>query len=155
MRQVAAALKGTVVILASLGVLSVATPRDAWAHGEQLTKKAGGPAGVEVGPHGGAAIDIGDGHFELVRDAAGALSLYRLDTELNAIPAEDVDGAQLYALTPGGQTVKLLMTPVQSDTVPLHFSVKPNIAQRGGYLAVVSVAMGKKSQNLRFQVKGN
>lgn len=155
MRTMAATLKGTFVIVASLGVFSLGAPREAWAHGEQLQKKQGGPASVIVGPHGGAVIDIGDGHFELVRDPAGALSLYRLDIDMKAIPAEDVDAVQVYALTPGGQIVKLVMTPVQSDSVPLHFSVNPNIAQRGGYLAIVSVAMGEESRHLRFQVKGN
>lgn len=155
MRTMTTALKGTFVIIAALGVFLLGAPRDVLAHGKELTKKKGGPAAVEVGPHGGAAIDIGDGHFELVREPAGALSLYRLDTDLKAIPAEDVDAAQVYALTPGGQTVKFVMTPVRSDSAPVHFSVNPKIDQRGSYLAVVSVAMGEESRNLRFQVKGN
>ncbi len=155
MRTMAAALEGTCVIVAALGVFSLGAPREAMAHGKQLTKKAGGGAApVELGPHGGAAIDIGNGHFELVRDPDGALSLYRLDSDLQAIPAEDVDAAQVYAVTPGRQTVKLVMTAVRSESLPLHFSTKSAIAQRGGYLAIVSVAMGEEIRNLRFQVKG-
>jgi hypothetical protein len=150
-----AGLKAMLVGIAVLGVLSLGASRDAWAHGKDLAKKQGGGAATfELGPHGGAAIDIGDGHFELVREAAGALSLYRLDTDLKAIPAEDVDAVQIYALTPGGDTVKCAMTAVRSESAPLHFSVTPKIDQRGGYLAVVSIAMGDESRNLRFQVKG-
>lgn len=155
MRTLAAALKGTVGIIASLGVLSLGAPRDVSAHGKELTKKKGGSAAVELGPHGGAVIDIGDGHFELAREPAGALSLYRLDTDLKAIPAEDVDAAQVYALTSSGQTVKFVMTPVRSDSAPLHFSVDSKVDQRGSYLAIVSVTMGEASRNLRFQVKGH
>jgi hypothetical protein len=154
MRTMAALLKGILAIMAVLGVFSLSASREALAHGKALTKKQGEPATVEVGPHGGAVIDIGNGHFELVRDSAGALSLYRLDSELKAVPAEDVDAAAIYVLTSGGQTVKFAMSPVRSDTEPLHFSGKPAIAQRGGYLAVVSVAMGEESRNFRFQVKG-
>jgi hypothetical protein len=154
MRTVAASLKGILVIIAVLGVFSLSASREALAHGRALTRKQGEPAAVEVGPHGGAVIDIGNGHFELVRDPAGALSLYRLASDLKAIPAEDVDAAEIYVLKSGGQTVKFALTPVRSDTAPLHFSGKPPIAQRGGYLAVVSVATGEKSRNLRFQVKG-
>ena len=149
------ALKGLIAITVSWGVLSLVVPRYAFAHGKGLVKKAGGPAAVEPGPHGGAVIDIGDGHFELVRDPSGALSLYRLDTELTAIPAEDVDAAQLYAVVTGRQTVKLAMEAVRSGSAPLHFSVNPKITGRGGYSAVIGVSMGDESRNLRFQVKGN
>jgi hypothetical protein len=150
------ALKGIVFMVAALAVFSLSASRDVSGHGRELRKKACAAAAVEVGPHGGAVIDVGDGHFELVRNAAGALSLYRLDTELKAIPAEGVDGAQVCAVMPGGKTVKLIMTPVRNEFQPLYFSVNPNIAQRGGYLAIVSISMGEESpRNLRFQVKGN
>ena len=145
--------KGLILLIVSLGVLLLGAPRNAFAHGAQLEKKGGGPAAVEVGPHGGATIDIGDGHFELVRDAAGNLSLYRLDDDLKVIPAEDVDAAQLYAVIPGGQMVKFVMEAVRNGSEPLHFVVKPNITQPGGYLAVISLSMGNESRNLRFQVK--
>ena len=153
MRNITFALKDLILLTVSLGVVLLGAPRDIFAHGKELEKKkGGGPASVEVGPHGGAAIDIGDGHFELARDPAGILSLYRLDDDLNAIPAEDVDAAQLYALMPGGQTVKLAMESSRSASVPLHFSVNPKITQRGGYSVVISVSMGDESRNLRFQV---
>lgn len=154
MRNLTFALKGLILLTVSLGVVLLGAPRDAFAHGKELEKKkGGGPASVEVGPHGGAVVDIGDGHFELARDPAGNLSLYRLDDDLKAIPAEDVDAAQFYALMPGGQMVKFVMEAVQSASAPLHFSVNPKIKQRGGYSVVISVSMGDESRNLRFQVK--
>ena len=149
------ALKGSIAITVSLGVLWLGVPRYLFAHGKELVKKAGGPASMEVGPHRGAAISIGDGHFELVRDSAGVLSLYRLDDDLKAIPAEDVDAAHLYAVMPGGEMVMSVMERVRNDPAPLHFSVKPNIRQRGGYLAIIGLSMGDASRNLRFQVRGN
>ena len=153
MQNMKIALKGLVVLTVSLAVVWLSAPRDAFGHGKELKKKGGGPAPVEVGPHGGAVIDIGDGHFELARDPAGNLLLYRLDSDLKAIPAEDVDAAQLYALMPGGPMVKFVMEAVRSDSVPLHFVVDPKITQPGGYLAVISVSMGDESRNLRFLVK--
>ena len=153
MQNMKIALKRLILLTVSLCVVSLGTPRDAFGHGKELEKKGGGPARVEVGPHGGAVIDIGDGHFELARDPEGNLSLYRLDDDLKAIPAEDVDAAQLYALMPGGPMVKFVMEAVRSDSVPLHFVVDPKITQPGGYLAVISVSMGDESRNLRFLVK--
>lgn len=153
MQNMKIALKGLIVLTVSLAVVWLGAPRDSFAHGKPLVKKGGGPAPVEIGPHGGAVIDIGDGHFELARDPAGNLSLYRLDDDLKAIPAEDVDAAQLYAMLPGGQMVKFVMEAVRSGSAPLHFVVDPKITQRGGYLAVISVAMGDESRNLRFLVK--
>ena len=155
MRRMAIALKGLIAVTVSLGILSLVVPRYAFAHGKGLVKKAGGPSAVELGPHGGAVVDIGDGHFELVRDAGGALSLYRLDIEMQAIPAEDVDAALLYAMLPSGQMVTFVMAAVPSGSAPLHFSVNPKITGRGGYSAVIGVSMGDESRNLRFQVKGN
>ncbi len=139
------------VLTVSLGFVLLGTPRNAFAHGAQLEKKGGGPASVEVGPHGGAVIDIGDGHFELARDPGGTLSLYRLDDDLKAIPAEDVDAAQLYVLMPGGQMAKFVMEAVRGTSAPLHFAVNPKIAQRSGYSVVITVSMGGGSRNLRFQ----
>lgn len=153
MRNMTCALKGLILLTVSLGVVLLGAPRDAFAHGEQLEKKAGGPASVEIGPHGGAVIDIGDGHFELARDLAGNLTLYRLDDDLKPIPAEDVDAAELYALMPEGQTVKFVMKAVKSASAPLHFGLNPKITQRGGYSVVIRVSMGGESRNLRFQVK--
>lgn len=150
MKKMTFALKSLISL--TLGVVLLGVPRNVFAHGKELEKKAGGPARVEVGPHGGAVIDIGDGHFELARDSGGNLSLYRLDDDLKAIAAEDVDAAQLYALMPGGQTVKLAMQSSQSASLPLHFVVSPNITQRGGYLAIITVSMGNESRNLRFQI---
>jgi hypothetical protein len=152
MRKMTSALNGVIPLTLSLALLLLGASQDGFAHGEQLEKKAAGPASVEVGPHDGAAINIGDGHFELVRGPAGDLSLYRLDDDLKAIPAEDVDAAEFYALLPGGQTVKAAMHVAQSDSVPLHFSVVPKITLRGGYSVVISVSMGNQSRNLRFQV---
>jgi hypothetical protein len=152
MKKMTFALKGLILVTVSLGVALLGVPRNVFAHGKELEKKAGGPARVEVGPHGGAVIDIGDGHFELARDPEGNLSLYRLDDDLKAIPAEDVDAAQLYALMPGGQTEKFVMNAVPSASVPLHFAVNPKISLRSGYLVVIGVSMGGESRNLRFQV---
>ena len=153
MRNMKFALKGLILLTVSLGVVLLDAPQDAFGHGKELEKKGGGPARMEVGPHGGAVIDIGDGHFELARDPAGNLPLYRLDGDLKAIPAEDVDAAQFYALVPGGQTAKFVMESVRSGSEPLHFAVNPKISERGGYLAVISVSMGDESRNLRFLVK--
>lgn len=153
MKKMIFALKRLILLTVSLGVVLLGAPRDAFAHGKELEKKkTGGSAAVEVGPHGGAVIDIGDGHFELARDPAGNLSLYRLDDDLKAIAAEDVDAAQLYAFMPGRQTMKFSMEAAASASAPLHFAVNPKITQRGGYLVVISVSMGGEPRNLRFQV---
>lgn len=153
MQNMMLALRALMLLTVSLGIVFLGASTEAFGHGKELEKKGGGPARKEVGPHGGAVVDIGDGHFELARDPAGSLSLYRLDDDLKAIPAEDVEGAQLYALMPAGQTVKFVMEAVRSGSEPAHFDASPKIAQPGGYLAVVSVAMGDESRNLRFQVK--
>lgn len=152
MQNIKLMLKRVVFLSFSLSFLLLGVPRDTFGHGADLKKKEGGPAGVEIGPHGGAVIDIGDGHFELTRENGADLSLYRLDEDLKTIPAEDVDSAELYVLLPGGKVVNLAMHSSQSASEPLHFVVSPKITARGGYLAVVSVSMGKESRNLRFQV---
>jgi hypothetical protein len=46
------------------------------------------------------------------------------------------------------------MEAVWIDSAPLHFSINPNMTQRGGYLAVIALSIGDASWNLRFQVKG-
>jgi hypothetical protein len=153
MQNMTLALRALMLLTVSVGIVSLGAPPDAFGHGKESEKKGTGPARVEVGPHGGAVLDVGDAHFELARDPAGTLSLYRLDDDLKAIPAENVDVAQLYALMPAGQTVKFAMEAVRSGSEPVHFGASPKIAQPGGYLAVVSVAMGDESRNLRFQVK--
>src|SRR5438046_4084335 len=107
MQNMMLALRALMLLTVSLGIVFLGAPPDAFGHGKELEKKGGGPTREEVGPHGGAVVDIGDGHFELARDPAGSLSLYRLDDDLKAIPAEDVDAAQLYALMQAGQTVKV------------------------------------------------
>lgn len=123
----------------------------AYGHGAALEKKGSGPAAQERGPHGGAAIDIGDGHFELVRETEGTLSLYRLDDDLHSIPAEDVDSAALHAVFPGGEVSTWGMDKLGTEPDPAHFSVTPKGVSRG-FLAVVTVVMGGEVQNLRFQV---
>src|SRR4051794_28730868 len=153
MQNMRLALRALMLLTVSLVIVFLCAPRDALGHGKELEKKGGGPTREEVGPHGGAVVDIGDGHFELARDPAGSLSLYRLDDDLKAISAEDVDAAQLYALMPAGQTGEFAMEGVRSVSEPVHFGASSKIAQPGGYLAVVSVAMGDESWNLRFQVK--
>lgn len=141
----------SILVLVSLGFASLA-----FGHGAALEKKsAGGGAVQEAGPHGGAVIDIGDGHFELVREADGALSLYRLDDDLKVIPAEDVDAAEVHAVGAGQQIVTSAMTKAGGDaSSPIHFSIAaPQLKSLKAYMAVVSVSMGGVSQNLRFLVK--
>ncbi|MEO8505075.1 MAG: hypothetical protein ABI609_14340 [Acidobacteriota bacterium] len=132
-------------------VLLLVTP-PVFAHGAALEKKSGGAAARERGPHGGAVLDIGDGHLELARDGTGALSLYRLDDSLAPIPAEDVDSAIVHALLADGTTANWSMDKIGSAPEQSHFSVTP-AAVRGGFLAVVTVAMGDEVHNVRFQVK--
>ena len=138
-----------------LGIVSLGFPGLVFAHGKALEKKAGGSAVQEAGPHGGAVIDIGDGHFELALESNGALSLYRLDGELKVIPAEDVDGALVYMVGPDKKVVSANMAKVGGGgSQPLHFSIVPTLKSSTGFMAVISVSMGEESQNLRFLVKG-
>jgi hypothetical protein len=143
----------SLAVLVTLTLLLLAPAHEVFGHGKELEKKGGAAAAQEAGPHGGAVVDIGDGHFELVREPSGVLSLYRLDDALKLIPAEDVDRAQLHAVTADGRLSNLEMQKAGSGSVPLHFSVDPKIKGPGNYLAVVSVSMSNESQNLRFQVK--
>ena len=123
----------------------------AHAHGASLEKKASGPAAQERGPNGGAVIDIGDGHFELTREGDATLALYRLDDDLHAIPAEDVDSAVLHAGLPSGVVSTWPMEKVGAEPNLVHFSVTPKGSTKG-LLVVITVAMGEKNQNLRFLV---
>lgn len=140
-----------IVAIVSLGFSTLG-----FGHGKELEKKKGGPAVQEAGPHGGAAIDIGDGHFELVREADGALSLYRLDGEMTLIPAEDVDAAEIHAIGPNKELFRAAMTKIGGTaSAPLHFYIaSPQLKSLKAYMAVISVSMGEESQNLRFLVKG-
>ena len=146
--------KRSLAVAVALASLLLGRADEVFGHGKELEKKKGASGTQEVGPNGGAAVDIGDGHFELVRDPRGALALYRLDEDLKLIPAEDVDAVQLHAITPDGKVLNFEMQKAGSGSVPLHFGVDPKIKGSGGYLAVVSVSMSNESQNLRFQVKG-
>jgi hypothetical protein len=148
----------TPVRLLILGEILVATavwtmPASLRAHGNQLQTKRGEPVAVEVGPHGGGVVDVGDGHFELVRDPSGALSLYRLDANLLALAARDVRTAQLYILTTSEDALEMPMQAVDSDGAPRHFGIDPGIRRRADYMAVVSVSMGGRPTNLRFLVE--
>ncbi len=140
----------SIVVLVSLGLATLA-----FGHGAALEKKGGGGVVQEAGPHGGAVIDIGDGHFELVREADGALSLYRLDEDLKVIPAKDVDAAEIHAVGAGQEIVTSEMTKAGDDaSSPLHFSIaSPQLKSLKSYMAVISVSVGGASQNLRFLVK--
>lgn len=144
----------SLAVVLTLVSLLLAPADEVSGHGKELEKKKGASGAQEVGPNGGAAVDIGDGHFELVRDPRGALSLYRLDDDLKLIPAEDVDAVQLHAVMADGKLLNFEMQKAGSGSALLHFSVDPKIKGSGDYLAVVSVSMGDESQNLRFQVKG-
>lgn len=139
-----------------VAIVSLGFPTLGFGHGKELQKKKGGSAVQEAGPHGGAVIDIGDGHFELVREDDGALSLYRLDVELNVIPAEDVDAAEIHAIGPDKELFKAAMTKAGGNaSAPLHFYIaSPQLESLKAYLAVISLSMGEESQNLRFLVKG-
>lgn len=138
-------------VTALLALLALVDAPSAYGHGATLQKKGSGQAAQERGPHGGAVIDIGDGHLELVRKSAGAFSLYRVDDTLHAIPAEDVDSAVLHAVLPGSEASNWAMDKIGAAPDPAHFSVTPKGVTRG-FLAVVTVVMGDKVQNLRFQV---
>ena len=84
MQNMTLALRALMLLTVSVGIVSLGAPPDAFGHGKESEKKGTGPARVEVGPHGGAVLDLGDAHFELARDPAGTLSLYRLDDDLKA-----------------------------------------------------------------------
>ena len=147
--------QGCIRLAFVLGIVSAGFPGFVFGHGKELEKKAGGAAVLEAGPHGGAVIDIGDGHFELVRESSGALSLYRLDGELKVIPAEDVDAAVIHMVGADKKVVSASMARTGgTDSAPLHFSVVPTAKGSTGFMAVISVSMGEQSQNLRFLVKG-
>ena len=139
-----------------VAIVNLGFPTLGFGHGKELEKKKGGPAVQEAGPHGGAVIDIGDGHFELVREADGALSLYRLDGELKVIPAEDVDAAVIHAIGTDKELMSVAMTKSGGNaSAPLHFyGASTQLKTLKAYMAVISLSMGEASQNLRFLVKG-
>lgn len=147
-------IRRLLAVLLSLVALLLIPASEASGHGKELEKKTGAPGEQEIGPNGGAVVDIGDGHFELVRDPSGALALYRLDGDMKLIPAEDVDAVNLHAVTADGKISSFEMQKAGSGSAPLHFVIDPKIKGSGDYLAVVSLSMGDESQNLRFQVKG-
>jgi hypothetical protein len=143
-------------IVSSVALVGLGFATLAFGHGAALEKKSGaGGVAQEAGPHGGAVIDIGDGHFELVREADFSLSLYRLDDDLVVIPAEDVDAAEIHVAGATQEVVTSAMIRAGGDaSAPLHFSIaSPQRRSLKAYMAVISVSMGGASQNLRFLVK--
>jgi hypothetical protein len=53
MQTMTLALRALMLLTVSLSIVFLGAPRDAFGHGKELEKKGGGPARVEVGPHGG------------------------------------------------------------------------------------------------------
>ncbi len=122
------------------------------AHGPELGK--GDSSGVqkkeEKGPHGGQVIVFGDNHLEFTANHdSGDIVLFLLDKNLKTIPVpESYSGVVYLNMADGSKKTVTLKRGIEGPVS--HLEAETGIKEIGSFNAVVSLRIGEKRENFRF-----
>jgi len=123
-----------------------------WAHGPELGegKSSEGQKKEEKGPNGGQVIVFGNNHLELTVDHEGGdIVLFLLDKDLKAVPVPESYSRLVYLNMADGS--KKTVTLKRGTEGPVsHLEAETVIKEIGSFNAVVSLKIGEKRENFRF-----
>ena len=142
----------TLSLIMLVGVLPKLTER-VWAHGGELGEEESSTNGAkqeETGPHGGQVIVLGDNHIEFTTDhESGEIVLFLLNKDLKAVPVPENYSGVVYLNMADGS--KKTVTFERGTEGPVsHLEAETGIKEIGSFNAVVSLKIGEKRENLRF-----
>ena len=123
-----------------------------WAHGPELGKgdSSGGQKKEEKGPHGGQVIVFEDNHLEFTANHdSGEIVLFLLDKDLKAVPVpESYSGLVYLNMADGSKKTITLKRGIEGPVS--HLEAETGIKEIGSFNAVVSLKIGEKRENFRF-----
>ena len=141
----------TLSLIMVVGILPKFT-KTIWAHGPELGSddSSKGKTKEEKGPHGGQVIVFGNNHLEFTVDHEGGdIVLFLLDKDLKAIPMPESYSGVVYLNIADGS--KKTVTLKRGTEGPVsHLEAETGIKEIGSFNAVVSLKIGEKRENFRF-----
>ncbi len=123
-----------------------------WAHGPELGegKSSEGQKKEEKGPHGGHVVVFGENHLEFtVSHESGDIVLFLLDKNLKAIPVPESYSGVVYLNIADGSK-KTVTLKLGTEGPVSHLEAETGINEIGSFNAVVSLKIGEKRENFRF-----
>jgi len=122
------------------------------AHGPELGegKSSEGQKKEEKGPHGGQVVVFGENHLEFtVNHESGDIVFFLLDKNLKPIPMPESYSGVVYLNIADGS--KKTVTLKRGTEGPVsHLEAETGIKEIGFFNAVVSLKIGEKRENFRF-----
>src|SRR3990172_8744008 len=141
----------TLSLIMAVGILPKLT-KAVWSHGPELGKgdSSGSQKKEEKGPHGGQVVVFGDNHLEFtVNHESGDIVLFLLDKNLKAVQAPESYSGVVYLNMANGS--KKTVTLKRGTEGPVsHLEAETGIKEIGSFNAVVSLKIGEKRENFRF-----
>jgi len=141
----------TLSLIMVVGILPKFT-KTVWAHGPELGKgdSSGGQKKEEKGPHGGQVIVFEDNHLEFTANHdSGEIVLFLLDKDLKAVPVpESYSGVVYLNMADGSKKTFTLKRGIEGPVS--HLEAETGIKEIGSFNAVVSLKIGEKRENFRF-----
>ncbi len=141
----------TLSLIMVVGILPKFT-ETIWAHGPELGKgdSSGGQKKEEKGPHGGQVIVFEDNHLEFTANHdSGEIVLFLLDKDLKAVPVpESYSGVVYLNMADGSKKTITLKRGIEGPVS--HLEAETGIKEIGSFNAVVSLKIGEKRENFRF-----
>jgi len=138
----------TLSFIMAVGILSDFS-ETVWAHGDQLGADEDEHDKVEKkeerGPHGGQVVEFEKNHLEFAVDhKGGGITLFLLDEDLKA----SYSGVIYMTMDDGSK--KTLTLKRGTEGAISHLEAETGAKDIGSFKAVVSLKIGEKRQNLRF-----
>jgi len=141
----------TLSLIMVVGILPKFT-KTIWAHGPELSSddSSKGKTKEEKGPHGGQVIVFEDNHLEFTANHdSGEIVLFLLDKDLKAVPVPESYSGVVYLNMADGS--KKTFTLKRGTEGPVsHLEAETGIKEIGSFNAVVSLKIGEKRENFRF-----
>ncbi|MEE9238085.1 MAG: hypothetical protein V3U58_00830 [Thermodesulfobacteriota bacterium] len=122
------------------------------AHGPELgdDESSEGKEEEEKGPNGGQVLVFGNNHLEFTADhESGEIVLFLLDENLVVIPVPESYSGIVYLTIEDGSKKTLTLNHSTVGSVS-HLEVNTGVKEIGPFKAVVSLKIGEKRENFRF-----
>jgi len=124
-----------------------------WAHGDELghEESSGSMEKEEViGPHGGQVVEFEKNYLEFTVDHEGGdIVLFLLNEDIKVIPMPANYSGLIY-ITMGDGSKKSFTLKRGTEGAISHLEAETGTKDIGSFKAVVSLKIGEKRQNLRF-----
>lgn len=141
----------TLSLIIAIGILPKLI-KAVWAHGPELGKgdSSGSQKKEEKGPHGGQLVVVGENHIEFIADhESGDITLFLLDKNLKAIPVPESYSGVVYLNIADGSK-KTVTLKLGTEGPVSHLEAETGIKEIDSFNAVVSLKIGEKRENFRF-----